>query len=70
MVCAYMSSGQGFQINHFLNVLAYVSAIYKDGSRQYTCHNNLKNDITLSSNFMTLDSSVYSDIHQCTFYIH
>ena len=33
------SMGQGFKINNFLNFPAFASAIFKDGNRQYKCHN-------------------------------
>ena len=52
---------QGFQIC-FGNFPASASAIFKDGGRQYKCHNIYM--------LKTLNSSVDSDIHQCTFDLH
>ena len=59
--------GQGFQINNFWNFPAFASAIFKDGSRQYKCHNISKTTSHGAVMLMTLDSFVDSDIHQCIF---
>ena len=65
--------GQGIQINYFWNIPAFASAIFKDGGRQYKCHNISKTTSHRTVMLMTLDSLVDSDvrhIHLTFIYIH